>query len=179
MIARTQLFMTIVMCLLAASLTVSSARGADAPVGYPKAAPVFTIDPSGAGLGANPVEQDGPAHPLHILNADGSNVPAYTLVTVPVEKSLEADLEKFIRAMTVSMKFSDAKYATDWQTEQTFETKSETATGMMEKDKMTATIVGFRMKDKNFFAMAVFGANQSQVARLELDELLQTLQEVE
>ena len=117
----------------------------DARVKYPKDAPVFTIDPAGADLGPNPVEQAGPAHPLHLLEPDGSKVPAYTIVTVPVEKSLAADLEKFVHAMAGSMQVTDAKYGTEALAKLPFESETQTVTGTIESDKITTTTVGFRM----------------------------------
>ena len=168
----------------AAGLLASSALpllADDARVKYPKDAPVFTIDPAGANLGPNPVEQAGPAHPLHLVEPDGSKVPAYTIVTVPVEKSLAEDLDKFVHAMASSMQVTDAKYVTESPIELPFEGDNQTqsVSGMMESDKITTTFVGFRMKDQNFFARVSSSTANAKVARAKLEMLLLTIEQLE
>ena len=168
----------------AASLLASSALPLlenEAPVKYPKDAPVFTIHPAGAGLGANPVEQAGPAHPLHVVEPDGSKVPVYTIVTVPVEKSLAEDLDKFVHAMAGSMQVANAKYVTESPIELPFEGDNQTqsVSGMMESDKVTTTFVGFRMKDQNFFAIVSSSTANAKVARAKLEMLLLTIEQLQ
>lgn len=176
-----QPLLTVIAAIGLLATSASRLLADDTPIKYPKDEPVFTLDPAKADLGGTPVEQAGPAHPLHLSKSDGSKVPAYTIITIPVEKTVAEDLDKYLHAMARAMEVTDAKFVTESPIELPFEAEIATASvsGKIGNDLITTVVAGFRLQEKNFFAVVSDSTAHATIAKLTLEQLFETIEEVE
>ena len=173
------IYLSLILALACPHVSSAGAADDEDSLNYPKAAPAITLDPAAVGLTPKGDEAES-VHLLQLAREDGSQFPAFLMVTLPKEKTLQIDLNNYVHAMVDSMKLEGAKFETGSKLEISFENTTQTVSGKS-KDGVDLTVLAvcFRVKDMSYIVVAIQPPDLLPDGKTTLTDLIETVEPVE